>query len=436
MAGEDLEKQPDTNLDRPRAEQRGGGGGPTRAREEEEAYNDEDEFKSDLLDNLLGLQDSRVGVFGWLQGSFTGNPANPRDGQNFGVNPNNLANQFVFQQLYFVIEQRVRQGDDVDFGFRFDSLYGTDWQQYHMTGLFDNAFNPNGFGYEPVQLYGEVHLPYLTEGGIDVKAGRFFGLAGYESAMAPSRPLDSASYMFGYSQPFTHLGVMSIWHVSDQINVYKGLINGWDRWFNEHDKWGIAAGLSWDSKDGKTNLTTTFTGGPNQFNRFLPAGFPVPPANMPNPPFEAGRRDLFSNDTYTGLFSTILIREWSDDLTVVGETNQGFETNFPGIEFPRRDTDGNVRNGAWYGVGGWLLYRLTDNLTGVYRAEWFRDVNGTRTGFDDNFYEMTLGLIAKPRTWLWFRPEIRYDWATGQAPYDTGRRHDQLTLGFDSIFLF
>ena len=428
--GPDLD-QPDTDLDRPRAQQRGGGGGPTRSRAEEEATDEEDDFKSDLLARLLGIQESRIGAFGWLQGSFTGNPASPRDGVNFGVNPNSFANRFVFQQLYFVVERRVRQGDEIDFGFRSDSLYGADWQQFHMTGLFDRAFVPGGFGYEPVQLYGEAHLPYFTDGGIDVKAGRFFGISGYESSMAPSRPLNSGSYMFGYSHPFTHIGLLSTAHVTDQLNVYKGVINGWDRWLNAHDKWGLIVGASWDSKDGKTNLTSTLTYGPDQFYRYTAANNQVPPANMPNPPFLASRRNLSYRSSVTALFSTVLIHEWDDDLTLVGEADQGFETNVPGL-----DSTGVVRNAAWYGLGGWALYRLTDNLTGVYRAEWFDDRHGSRTGFDDTFYEMTLGLIYKPRTWFWIRPEVRFDWATGQAPFDDNRKHEQLTLGFDSIFLF
>ena len=51
-------------------------------------------------------------------------------------------------------------------------------------------------------------------------------------------------------------------------------------------------------------------------------------------------------------------------------------------------------------------------------------------------YEMTLGLIYKPRTWLWIRPEIRYDWTTGRPAYNDERSKSQLTLGFDAIFLF
>jgi hypothetical protein len=431
-AGEEGEQgQEDTNLDRPRAERRGGGGGPTRASEEEEEETEEDVFKSDLLVKLLGLEDSDVGIFGWLQGSFTGNPAAPRDGENFGVNPNFKANTWQFQQFYLVVERLVEQSDEVNFGFRLDNLFGTDYSMFHDVGLFDRAFPPNGFGYDPVQFYGQAHLPVLTDDGVDVIVGRFYSLAGYEDGRAPARPLNSTSYLFGYAHPFTHVGMMSTWHVSDQINVYNGAINGWDRWINRHNRWGYTGGFSWDSKDGRTDLTFILTAAPQQFARFLPAGYPLPPNGIAPPPFLAQRRNIGYPGDNSVLFSTVLIHKWTDDLTMIVEMDDGFESNVPGI-----GPAGTTQNASWYGAGGWLLYEFTDRLTGVYRGEVFRDQNGARTGVNDTFYEMTLGAIYKPVTWFWLRPEIRFDWAAGVPAYDDQTSKHQLTLGFDAIFLF
>ncbi len=49
---------------------------------------------------------------------------------------------------------------------------------------------------------------------------------------------------------------------------------------------------------------------------------------------------------------------------------------------------------------------------------------------------MTLGAIYKPRSYLWIRPEARYDWAQFGHPYSNGTRQSQLTLAVDAIFLF
>ena len=429
----DKEEQQDTNLDRSQAGRRGGGGGPTRSMEDddERPETDEDEFKSNLLMNALGLEQSDITVFGWLQADFTGNTLKPRNGENFGVNPNVRANRFQFEQLYFVVEKLALQGDDVDFGFRSDNLFGTDWQQFHMNGFFDKTFSPTGFGWEPTQLYGEVHLPVLTEGGVEIKAGRFYALPGYESGLAPARPLPSGSYLFGYSHPFTHIGFMTTWHVTDRINLYNGAVNGWDRWLDKNERWGYSGALSWDSKDDRTNVTVTLNAGPNQFPRFFAAGYKLAPNGVPQPPFLAGRRNLAYDSNRAVLLTAVLIHKWTERFTLIAEADDGYETNIPGL-----GPGGTTENAGWYGACGWFLYQLTETLTGVSRAEVFRDNNGARTGFDATFYEMTLGGIYKPRSWFWLRPELRFDWSPGTPVYDDGHARSQVTLGFDAIFLF
>lgn len=431
--GDRADDQQDTNLDRPRAQRRGEGGGPTRSMDEKDESEEGEEFKSDLLVRVLGLEDSPVTAFGWVQGGITGNPAHPRNDTNFGVNPNFAANDFNLQQLYFVVEKPLRRDKpgDYDYGFRLDNLFGTDWAQFHMVGLFDGAFTPNKFGYEPTQFYGEVHLPWLTPGGIDVKGGRFFSLGGYEDTLAPSRPLNSTSYLFSYAHPFTHFGMMSIWHVTDRINLYNGAVNGWDRWINAQYRWGYAGGLSMDSQDSRTNLTVTLNAGPNQFPRFFGADYKLAPNGVPQPPFLAGRRNLLYNKNHAFLLTSVLIHQWTDALTVVGEADYARESNIPGL-----GPGGTATNGEWYGAAGWLLYRFRESITGVVRADVFRDQNGTRTGYDNLFYEATLGLILKPRSWFWVRPEVRYDGTDGYPAYNDERSHHQITYGFDAIFLF
>ena len=89
------------------------------------------------------------------------------------------------------------------------------------------------------QFYGEVHLPVLTKGGLDVKGGRWYTLAGYEVVPATGRPLLSVPYMFNYGQPFTHMGVVTTLHVTDKLNLYNGTINGWDRCIDQRYYLGL-----------------------------------------------------------------------------------------------------------------------------------------------------------------------------------------------------
>jgi len=422
----------DADLGRSRAQKRGEGGGPTRSEQDEDEATGED-YQPDLLVRALGLEDSPYNVFGWVQGGFTGNPARPRNGESFGVNPNTLSNTWLFQQVFLAVERPLdrKTPDAYGFGFRFDNLIGSDWTQYHMAGLFDDLDQSKYFGWEPTQFYGEAHLPWLTEGGLDLKAGRFFSLAGYEDAYAPGRPLNSGGYLFGYAQPFTQMGVMTTWHVADRLNLFNGAVAGADRWFVRNERWGYSGGLVYDSRDSRTNATVTVNAGPNQFPAFFQAGYPFAPTGVASPPSLAGRKNPLYDRNRAFLLTATLIHEWTDALTVIAEGDFGAESNIPGGGPVVTPT-----GGQWYGAAVWSLYSFTDRLTGVYRAEVFRDNGGVRTGFSDTYYEMTLGLIAKPRDWLWFRPEVRFDRAGGAPPYDGGTKSSQLTLGFDTIFLF
>jgi hypothetical protein len=423
----------------------GGGEAPTAIAEEEAA----EAAEPTPLMGFLGLEDSPIKIYGWIQNSFTGNTnGNGTTRTNFGVTPNFQANEWMGNQYYLIFENPLEQEDEINFGFRIDNLFGNDWSFNYMQGLLNGVFAPPGSfaGYDPAQFYGEVHLPFITEGGLDVKVGRWYTLAGYEVVPAIGRPLLSVPYMFTFGQPFTHSGVLTTLHVNDRINLYNGAINGWDRFFNERYTWGYIGGFSWTSEDEKTSLAFTTVWGPNQYPRFLPANQQLYTTGYVNIPSLAGVDNPNYSKNDRTLFTTVLTHKWSDKLTQVIETDQGWELNVPGLA--SNIQDGVVQNGAaksaqWQSFGNWFLYSFSDKLTGVWRSEVFWDQQGSRTGLTDGtrfvgdrFYEMTLGMIYKPCPWVWFRPEARYDWSQFRPAFTDGTRKEQFTLGFDVIVLF
>ncbi|MBV8555727.1 MAG: hypothetical protein JO116_09185, partial [Planctomycetaceae bacterium] len=81
-----------------------------------------------LLMKFLGMEESPVKIYGWLQNSYTGNAnGTPRNRFNFGVNPNDLANSWMGNQYYLIVENPLEQNDRINFGFRVDNLFGNDW---------------------------------------------------------------------------------------------------------------------------------------------------------------------------------------------------------------------------------------------------------------------------------------------------------------------
>jgi Putative beta-barrel porin-2, OmpL-like. bbp2 len=389
--------------------------------------------ETDFLARFLGIQDAPVKVYGWIENSFTGNAnGRPANGINFGVFPNHLADQWQGNQYYLALERQLTPTDMVNFGGRFDTLFGNDWQFSKSYGLFDRAFKPNSFaGVDLPQMFAEVHLPILTKNGLDIRGGRFYSPAGFENVQAIKRPLLSVPYLFNYT-PFTLFGVLTTLHINERINFYNGAVNGWDRWIDQNYRYSYIGGINYNSRDLKTSLTSIVLTGPDQLPRFAPANSPFLPTGVITNATLQGK----VNPDYAGNWrtynSTVLTHNYNARLTEAAEVFFVHETNVPGL-----GPNGSVgKESAWYGGCHWFLYQFTDKVQGVWRSEIFRDNNGAATGSADNYYEVTLGAVYKPRPWLWVRPEARFDRAQYTHPFNDGTRSSQVTLAFDIIIQF
>jgi hypothetical protein len=391
-----------------------------------------------FLVRALGLQDSPTKVYGWIQNSYTGNTNGKGNGSNFSVFPNRLADAWQGNQYYLILENALEASDQINFGFRYDVLFGNDWEFTKDYGLFDRAFTPNHFaGVDFPQIYGEVHLPVLTPWGLDVRGGRFYSPAGFEGVQATKRPLLSVPYTLNFT-PFTFFGMIGTLHLleNNRVNLYAGAVNGWDRWIDASYKWSMLGGYSLTSRSGTTSLNTFFVIGPDQLPRFPPANTPFFPTGTTPPPFLAGRRNLGYGNPRT-YFSTVLTHNWSDRFTEALQADQVLDKNSPGF-----GPGGSPHDTAWYSLVHWFLYGfdapLSDaKVTGSWRIEAFRDNNGAATSVAADYFETSLGLILKPKSWIWIRPEARYDWVRGSAhPFSNDTRSSQLILDFDVIILF
>jgi hypothetical protein len=120
----------------------------------------------------------------------------------------------------------------------------------------------------------------------------------------------------------------------------------------------------------------------------------------------------------------------------------------------------------WYGVAQYYIRKINPCLSLVVRGEVFRDddgfavfkdksndgfvdfergndtpdgsgiIPGLVSGKDTTYAALTVGLNVKPYENLLFRPEVRWDWASGNKPFDDSSDNDQFTAGFDVIWSF
>ena len=76
--------------------------------------------------------------------------------------------------------------------------------------------------------------------------------------------------------------------------------------------------------------------------------------------------------------SNVLTHTWNSRLNEAVEVFFVHENSVPGLG-PGGPKHVNNES-AWYGAAHWFQYLFTPKVTGVYRAEIFRDQNGAATG--------------------------------------------------------
>lgn len=358
-------------------------------------------------DTSLGrfLADERVRTYGWLNMGYTA--ASGGSGM-LAVEPreNRYGNEFVVNQLALVTE-RALDPERFSWGYRATLWAGADPALIQpLNGIGSTSTDPR-FGVDFRELYLAAHLAVLTEGGVDLKIGRQNSVIGYESALAPYRPFYSNAYQWFYSQDGAYTGLVATWNVTPQLSVVNGLTMGGNTFFTFREGGPCYIGQVnyWLTDQKRTKLSAAVYTGPGSILAFQPAA--------------EGR-----NETMVELR---VQHDWTPRVTQVVEANMGWATGVPGLG-----------TGSWYGVYTIGIFHLTPKLDLNGRAEWFDDVNGTRTGFAANYGEVTLGLNYMPRPWLNFRPELRGDFA-GQPVFGsgpTGRARNQLTAAAEILIKF
>lgn len=360
-----------------------------------------------LMDTLgLGtlFGDSGIRTFGWIESGYTG--ATSGSGLlNVQPRQHRFGDEVLLSQIGFVIQKPLRQ-DQLDFGFNMRFFAGADAALGQPKGGIDDPPGDPRFGYDFRDLYVSAHLPVLTEGGMDVKVGRMNTIIGYNGFLAPYRPFYSSDYQFFYSQDGAFTGFLTNLHVTKQLDVWNGLTLGANTFFDKRSDNSICyigQVNYWLTEENKTRLTGSLY---------------------------AGENAIFAAPGLAGDVDTVvelrLQHDWSDEFTQIVQSNMGWDANTP------------VGTGSWYGLYTIGILHLTNAFDALFRADWFADIKGTRTGIDTHYGELTLGVNWHPVKYLEIRPEIRGDFA-GERAFGGGgeaRDRNQLTGGISALIKF
>src|SRR5689334_5087843 len=226
-----------------------------------------------------GLWVNGIHLSAQIEAGIMGNPSGPADGLNFGQLFTDRANQVVMNQLLLTANKPLDpKNSDYQWGFKVQFMYGSDARYTQYLGEL-NRVNPDArYQLDVVEANVLAHLPWLTEGGIDLKVGQYPTPLGYETIDPSTNLFYSHSYIFQFGLPFKHTGALTITHVNGMLDVYSGFDTGTNTTFgplgDNNGAVGGIAGVNLTLLDGNLTILALSHFGPEQPTRLLsPAGF-------------------------------------------------------------------------------------------------------------------------------------------------------------------
>jgi len=377
--------------------------------------------ESILNDDLVGksplaktVKDLNIKFGGWIEGSFTYNFRHPKSGINEGrvfdfEDDAARLNQIAIQVARTIDTAAASKAGKFDWGFGVDQMYGSDGRLIHSNALsaYQSTLRPIN-QYDLTQAYVDLFFPVGS--GLTVRAGKFVTLFGNET-IAPiasitgssGNALYSHSYNFGFGIPFTQTGVLATYAlVPDKLVVTGGFTRGWEQATSDingaidflgeavytmSDEWKITGNVSVGPQRAKNNKDY----------RYLIEG--IVAYTPKNSKLDAAVDGIYA---------------WEDHAAISGHT------------------------AYWYGVTGYVGYKVCPMAKLNGRLEWFRDDGGSRLGINANVYEATVGVSITPFSDkigknLTIRPELREDWSDKRA-FGGGKHKDLATAAIDAIF--
>src|SRR4051794_889055 len=101
------------------------------------------------------------------------NPMRPNTGLNFGQLFTDHANQAQMNQLLLTIAKPLDpKNPDIQWGFKLQFMYGSDARYTQFLGELNRVAPGARYQMDIVEANVLAHLPFVTEGGIDLKAGQ------------------------------------------------------------------------------------------------------------------------------------------------------------------------------------------------------------------------------------------------------------------------
>ena len=361
----------------------------------------------------------RVG--GWLDaGTSISNAKNSNLPDTYELVPNHIElDQFILSASKMVDTTQKRY---TDWGFYCAELYGIDYRFTAARGILDSQLAKNNdlYGFDPVLNWGEVYLPKVADGTV-IQFGRYISPIDIEAQLSNYNYLYSHSLMFGVD-PYTYTGINAQVRVNKEFEYMLCVHAG-----NENTPWSghananLEALIGWASADNKDSLW----GG---LDAWTPSGRAV-----------AGHDDeQIVNFVWGHVFNkkwhmqTQAYYMWEGGALVGGTPILGpsepYASSGAGAPIP----------GKAYAIGfvNNIEYKVNKNDYMTFRDGFLSDPQGWRTGYVNDYTDLTLGYSHLFARNFWIRPEVRYDHSYGVPAFDNGTLKNLYSFNCDVIMRF
>src|SRR5438132_1068813 len=221
----------------------------------------------------------RFKISGWVDNGITFNPASPADNQNFGRFFDDRVNEPLLNQLVINFERALApQPGQFDWGFKLQFMYGSDARFIHSLGLFSNTAGTSIVQPDLPEAYLSLHFPFISEGGLDLKLGKFVTLEGAETIDPRTNFFYSHTYIFDFGIPFNHTGGLAIFHATKWLDLYSGITRGVNTSIEDNnDNVSFPGGVGLNLLDGKPTIDPRTVGGGHTTYGAITAGVNIKP---------------------------------------------------------------------------------------------------------------------------------------------------------------
>jgi hypothetical protein len=175
------------------------------------------------------LNDNHIQIYGWINagGNFSSNTVRGGNAPAaYGYNPNTV--QLDQAVVYFERLPDTVQKDHIDWGFRIAPIYGENYRYTTAYGLWSyQLLNQNkNNGYDIPMAYGEVFIPQILE-GLNIRFGRFISIPDIEAQLAPNNYMYTHSLTYTFDN-YTNTGIQATLATTKNWIVQLGLSVGSD----------------------------------------------------------------------------------------------------------------------------------------------------------------------------------------------------------------